>query len=98
MNRPGARLCFEPSGATEAGPSPTLPAPGKTVSRMLPEEQVPRYWKWMENRKRFEQIVAEMHEVSAQATPLLLVQERRSSPTQRTTQPRAKPGKSAARR
>lgn len=71
---------------------------GKTVSRMLPEDQVPRYQEWIENRKRFEQIVAEMHELSAQAAALLLEQERASSPTQRTTQQRTKPGKSAARR
>lgn len=98
--------CGTPSCRCHADP-PQLHGPywqwsrrvqGKTVSRMLPEEQVPRYQEWMENRKRFEQIVAEMHELSAQAAALLLEQERASSPTQRTTQQRAKPGKSAARR
>lgn len=71
---------------------------GKTVSRMLPEEQVPRYQKWIENGKRFEMIATEMHDLSAQAAALLLAQERASNPTAHPDKRRATSRKSAAQR
>jgi len=44
---------------------------GKLVSRMLPPAQVPLYQEWMDNARRFDAIVDEMHDLSAQAAALL---------------------------
>jgi hypothetical protein len=54
----------------------TAKVKGKTVTRNLNEEQLPRYQQWMDNAKRFDQIVAELQEISAQAHALLVAQER----------------------
>lgn len=71
---------------------------GKTVSRILPEDQVPRYQEWIENGKRFEAIVTQMHDLSARAAALLVEQERAPSTTPSAARRRLKPRKSAARR
>lgn len=52
---------------------------GKTVTRALSPVQVSRYRDWMENAKRFEEIVQELYELSAQANQLLRTQERHSA-------------------
>jgi len=44
---------------------------GKTVSRTLQEDQVSRYEQWMENGKRFDEIVRELYTLSTQADALL---------------------------
>lgn len=51
---------------------------GKTVSRMLSEDQARRYREWIENGKRFEKIVAKLHDISAQADAIRRAQERES--------------------
>jgi hypothetical protein len=45
---------------------------GKTVSRTVTDEQVPLYQAWIANRRRLRQIIAEMEQVSQQATEILL--------------------------
>lgn len=71
---------------------------GQTVSRMLPDGQVPRYQEWIENGKRFDAIASAMHELSAQLAALLLEHERSAPPTALPTTRRAKPRKSAPQR
>lgn len=71
---------------------------GKTESRMLTADQLPRYQEWMENGKRVETIVTAMHDLSAQAAALLLEQQRASSTSPRNAPRRTKARKSAARR
>lgn len=44
---------------------------GKTVSRRLSEEQARQYRQWIDNRKRLEAILAQMHEIADQASQLL---------------------------
>jgi len=51
---------------------------GKSVSRMLREDQLPRYRKWMKNWKRIEKILNEMHDISSQADVIFRAQERQS--------------------
>ncbi|MDP3773500.1 MAG: hypothetical protein Q8Q85_04470 [Gemmatimonadales bacterium] len=71
---------------------------GKTVSRMLREDQVRRYQEWIENWKRFDKIVAKVHDVSSQADAILLAQERESRDRNNTSRHHPQPRKSAARR
>ena len=49
---------------------------GKTVTRVLTEGQVRRYRAWMDNARRFEAIVRELHAISTRADQLLRAQER----------------------
>lgn len=49
---------------------------GKTVSRTLQEDQVSRYQQWMDNSKRFEEIVAELYDLSTEADAILRELER----------------------
>ena len=43
----------------------------KTVSRRLSEQQAQQYREWIDNRKRLEAILAQMHEIADQAAQLL---------------------------
>ena len=52
---------------------------GKTVTRSLNEAQVRRARAWMENAKRFDRLVAELQELSAQADAILREEERATS-------------------
>jgi hypothetical protein len=64
---------------------------GKTVTRAVSDEQVSRYREWMDNATRFEEIVRQLYEVSAQAGQLLTAQERQlSRPQERARRPRAR--------
>jgi len=98
--------CGTPSCRCHADP-PRLHGPywqwsskvaGKTVSRMLSEDQARRYQQWMANGKRFAEIVNKLHNLSSQADAILLAQERTSAKTHTTSRPRTKTRKSAARR
>jgi len=51
---------------------------GKTVTRMLNEEQVSRYQEWMGSAKRFDEIVQELYELSGQADRILREEERKA--------------------
>ncbi|HEX6682203.1 MAG TPA: DUF6788 family protein [Candidatus Limnocylindrales bacterium] len=53
---------------------------GKTVSRRLNQDEAELYQGWIANRRRLEQLIAQMEEVSAAAAELLLRQARASSP------------------
>ena len=44
---------------------------GKTVSRRLSEQQAQQYREWIDNRKRLEAILAQLHEITDQAAQLL---------------------------
>lgn len=68
---------------------------GKTVSRMLGEEQARRYQEWIANWKRFEKLAAAMHDLSTQADGLRRIQEQAARTTERA---RSRRRKSAARR
>ena len=48
---------------------------GKTLSRRLDEHQADLYRGWITNRRRLEQIIAQMEQVSAAAAEILLSQE-----------------------
>lgn len=80
------RRCSSPGCACQTDPSKlhgpywqwTHKLKGKTVTRALSETQVSRYREWMENAKRFEEIVQELYELSAQANEILRRQERQS--------------------
>jgi hypothetical protein len=45
---------------------------GKTVSRTVTDNQVPLYQAWIANRRRLRTIIAQMEQVSQQATEILL--------------------------
>ena len=47
---------------------------GKTVSRRLGEREAELYRSWITNRRRLERIVAQMEQISADASELLLRQ------------------------
>jgi hypothetical protein len=72
---------------------------GKTVTRMLTEEQVGRYEEWIGNWKRFQETVEAMHDIASQAEAVLAAQERtgRGGPD-RPPPSRRPPGKSRATR
>lgn len=53
---------------------------GKTVTRNVREEELPRYRAWMANQERFDLIVRELQELSVQADELLRARERGSEP------------------
>lgn len=98
--------CGTPSCRCHADP-PRLHGPywqwsskvrGKTVSRMLTEDQARRYQEWMANGKRFAKIVNNLHDLSSQADAILRAQERTSAKTHTTSRRRTKSRKSAARR
>jgi len=55
---------------------------GKTVTRVLSDEQVDRYREWMGNAQRFEDIAGELFELSAQADEMLRDLERQAAPAQ----------------
>lgn len=59
---------------------------GKTVSRRLNEDEAELYHAWIANRRRIDQIIAQMEQISADAGELLL---RQAAPT--------KPPRSASR-
>jgi hypothetical protein len=44
---------------------------GKTVTRLLKEEEVSRYREWMENARRFEEISQNLQDLSDQADRIL---------------------------
>ena len=71
---------------------------GKTVTRMLREEQVRRYQTWIAHRKRFEQLAEAMHELSVQADALVRRQEQAARTEQDAPRRRLRSGKAAARR
>lgn len=56
---------------------------GKTVSRRLTEAEAELYQGWIANRRRIEQLIAQMEQTSAAAADLLLRQAvaRKSGPT-----------------
>jgi len=51
---------------------------GKTVSRRLGEDEAELYRRWIANRRRIEQIIAQMERTSAAAAELLM---RQAAPT-----------------
>jgi hypothetical protein len=53
---------------------------GKTVSRRLNETDAELYQSWIANRRRLEQIIAQMEEISAAAGELILSQAGASNP------------------
>jgi hypothetical protein len=53
---------------------------GKTVTRNVRQEELPRYRAWMANQERFDQIVQELQELSVKAEELLRARERGSKP------------------
>jgi hypothetical protein len=66
---------------------------GKTVTRLIAAEQVPIYQEWIENRRRAEEFLHQMQEISSQAAALLLPKTSTSAASKgadppRTPQPR----------
>jgi len=53
---------------------------GKTVSRRLTQAEAELYQGWIANRRRLEQVIVQMEEISAAAGELLLPQAGASSP------------------
>lgn len=47
---------------------------GKTVSRRLDEHQAEMYREWIANRRRLEQVISQMEEISAAAGEIVLAQ------------------------
>lgn len=58
---------------------------GKTVSRRLTEAEAELYQGWIANRRRVEQIIARMEQISAAAAELLLPHAGASNPSRTTT-------------
>lgn len=47
---------------------------GKTITRRVTDDQVPLYQEWIANRRRLRQVIADIEEVSRQASEILLKQ------------------------
>ena len=47
-------------------------ADGKTVTRLIAAEQVPAYQEWIDNRRRAEELLRQLQEISSQAAAILL--------------------------
>jgi hypothetical protein len=47
---------------------------GKTVTRRVTDEQAPLYQEWIANRQRLRQVIADMEDISRQASEILLKQ------------------------
>jgi hypothetical protein len=69
---------------------------GKTVSRALSSEQAQRYREWLENANRFEALVQELYELSAQADEILRGLEREAAPASKKST-RRKPSRGTPR-
>jgi hypothetical protein len=72
--------CGKPGCRCQADP-PKLHGPywqyshkvaGKTITRRLTQDQARLYQQWIANRRRIDQLLARMEQVSAQATEILL--------------------------
>ena len=50
------------------------PVGGKTITRRVTDDQAPLYQEWIANRRRLRQVIADMEEVSRQASEILLNQ------------------------
>jgi hypothetical protein len=82
-----SKRCGSPRCGCKADP-PQLHGPywqwtskvkGKTVTRLLKEEEVSRYREWMENARRFEEISQNLQDLSDQADRILRSTLRESS-------------------
>ncbi|MCH7483411.1 MAG: hypothetical protein IIB36_09190 [Gemmatimonadetes bacterium] len=51
---------------------------GKTVTRVLSEDQLGRYREWMDNAQRFEEVVQNLFELSAEADAIVRSLERQA--------------------
>ena len=71
---------------------------GKTVSRMLSEEQARRYKEWIAEWQRFEKIARAMHELSDEADAFLRAEEQAARTRGDTSRRRRGAGASASRR
>jgi hypothetical protein len=79
---PRYRVCATPGCRCTADPPQrhgpywqhTRKVAGKTVTTLLTGEQAERYQEWVINRRRLDELIAEMKEVSEQARQLLLAQ------------------------
>ena len=60
---------------------------GKTVTRNLSDHQVERYREWMDNALRVDQLVHELHELSAQADEVLRTLEREAAAPKKKNRP-----------
>ena len=61
---------------------------GKTISRRLDRRQAELYRTWIANRQQLEQIIAQMHDISAAAADILLRQTVvPSKPTRKSKEP-----------
>jgi hypothetical protein len=60
---------------------------GKTVSRRLTEAEAQLYQNWIANRRRIEQLIAQMQQTSAAASDLLLRQAGPTTDPLRPTKP-----------
>lgn len=67
---------------------------GKTVTRLIAAEQVPTYQEWIENRRRAEELLRQMQEVSSQAAAILLSKTSTSAAPKAPDRPRQpRPGR-----
>jgi hypothetical protein len=67
---------------------------GKTITRRLTPDQARLYQQWIANRRRIDQLLAQMEQVSAQAAEILLRDAELDRPTSVQTPPR--PGSPAS--
>lgn len=72
--KPGCRCRKDPSGRHGPYYQWSRAVAGKTVSRRLTAREAGLYRGWIANRRRLEEIVAEMEQISAAAGELLLRQ------------------------
>ena len=72
--KPGCRCRKDPSGRHGPYYQWSRAVAGKTVSRRLTEREAELYRGWIANRRRLEEIVAQMERISAEAGELLLGQ------------------------
>jgi hypothetical protein len=47
---------------------------GKTITRSVTDQQAPLYQEWIANRRRLRQVIADIEEISRQASEILLKQ------------------------
>jgi hypothetical protein len=71
---PGCRCTTDPPRLHGPYWQHTRKVAGKTITTQLTPEQAERYQEWIINRRRLNELVADMKEISEQARKLLLAQ------------------------
>ena len=72
--KPGCRCQADPPQPHGPYWQWTRAVAGKTITRRVTDDQAPLYQEWIANRRRLRKVIADMEEISRQASEILLNQ------------------------